>query len=172
MALGTPGSARDAVVTAGLLPNLYKSDLGSGALLRLLEQRLSEGARCPNSTRYLCPIAPKAQPLGCRQPARAWPKLRSRSAMPSRRWKVEPSIFWSISAYQRARAAGSLEPYFAENDRMTGVAGAGGRPRLSTASTHHATRAARENRHALRARAEQTGLALVAVRHRCSHNGI
>ena len=64
----------------------------------------------------------------------------------------------------------TLEPYFAENDRMTGVAGLGGRSRLSAASAHHAAGAAGKDRHALRAGDEQAGLALVAVRHRRGHD--
>jgi hypothetical protein len=111
MALGTPGSARDAVVTAGLLPNLYKSDLRSGALLRLLEQRLSEA--CPNSTRYLCPIAPKAQPWAVaspRAPGRSYDRApRCRRGDGNRRRLSNRPFFGQFSAYQRARAAGFRE---------------------------------------------------------------
>ena len=60
----------------------------------------------------------------------------------------------------------TLEPYFAENDRMTGVAGLAGDPAYPPHAAHHAAGAAREDRHALRAGDEQAGLALVAVRHR------
>ena len=62
MALGTPGSARDAVVTAGLLPNLYKSDLGSEALLRLLEQRLSEAPDVPTLLATCARSLPRLSP--------------------------------------------------------------------------------------------------------------
>ena len=46
----------------------------------------------------------------------------------------------------------ALEPYFAENDRMMGVAGLAGDPVLPRAPTEHAAGAAGPDRHALRPR--------------------
>jgi len=66
----------------------------------------------------------------------------------------------------------TLEPYFADNDRIMGVAGLTGGSRVSPASAHDAARAAGENRYAVRAGDEPAGLALVAVRHRRGHNRI
>jgi choline dehydrogenase-like flavoprotein len=66
----------------------------------------------------------------------------------------------------------TLEPYFAENDRMTGVAGLAGDPAYPPHQPKPATRAAREDRHAVGAGDEPAGLALVAIRHRRRHHGV
>ena len=66
----------------------------------------------------------------------------------------------------------TLEPYFAENDRMMGVAGLAGDPAYPPHRAHHAAGAAGQNRHALRAGDEQARLALVAVRYRHGHHGV
>ena len=59
----------------------------------------------------------------------------------------------------------TLEPFFAENDRMMGVVRAGRRSGLSAAAAADAAAATRQDRRPLRPRDEQTGLALVAVGH-------
>jgi hypothetical protein len=79
MALGTPGSARDAVVTAGLLPNLYKSDLGSEALLRLLEQRLSEAPDVPTLLATCARSLPRLSPWAVASPRAPDPLLKPRN---------------------------------------------------------------------------------------------
>ena len=57
----------------------------------------------------------------------------------------------------------TLEPFFAENDRMMGVSGLDGRSRLSAASAADAAIAARQIRRAVRQGDEPVGLALVAI---------
>ena len=64
----------------------------------------------------------------------------------------------------------TLEPYFAENDRMMGVAGLAGDPGLSRARAPHAAGTAGQVWNALRARDERARLALVAVRHFRRHH--
>ena len=66
----------------------------------------------------------------------------------------------------------TLEPYFAENDRMMGVAGLGGRPGVSRPRAHHAAGAAWQVGNALRAGAQRARLALVAVGHFHSDHGV
>ena len=58
----------------------------------------------------------------------------------------------------------TLEPFFAENDRMMGVSGLAGDPGLPAPPAAHAAAAARQVRPALRPGDEQARLALVAVR--------
>ena len=64
----------------------------------------------------------------------------------------------------------TLEPYFAENDRMTGVAGLAGDPAYPPHEPTMPPGAAGQDRNALRAGDEPARLALVAVRHRRGHN--
>ena len=57
----------------------------------------------------------------------------------------------------------TLEPFFAENDRMMGVSGLAGDPAYPPQQSADAAAAARQDRHALRQGDEQARLALVAV---------
>ena len=66
----------------------------------------------------------------------------------------------------------TLEPYFAENDRMMGVSGLCRRSRLSAASAADAAIAARQIRRAVRQGDEPVGLALVAIGLDHRHHGL
>ena len=104
MALGTPGSARDAVVTAGLLPNLYKSDLGSEALLRLLEQRLSEAPDVPTLLATCARSLPRLSPWAVaspRAPGRSYDRApRCRRGDGNRRRLSNRPFFGQFAVYQ------------------------------------------------------------------------
>ncbi len=66
----------------------------------------------------------------------------------------------------------TLEPWFAENDRIMGVAGVAGDPASPSHQPTMPPVAARQDRHALRPGHQPAWLALVAVRHRRQHRGI
>ncbi len=57
----------------------------------------------------------------------------------------------------------TLEPFFAENDRMMGVSGLAGDPAYPPQAAADAAAATRQDRRALRPRDEQARLALVAI---------
>ena len=63
----------------------------------------------------------------------------------------------------------TLEPFFAENDRMTGVSGLTGDPAYPAHAAADAAAGTRQERRALRQGDEPARLALVAIRHRGRH---
>ena len=66
----------------------------------------------------------------------------------------------------------TLEPFFAENDRMMGVSGLAGDPAYPATAAADAAAAARQDRHPLRPGDEQARLALVAVGHHDRHHRV